>query len=477
MKLLAIESARDPDAGPPRRDTRLRRIVRRTFYAKLGLAFCVLLLGLACYLRLVAGPVSLKDYSERVGEALAGRIGPGWHVELADTAIELQGAKPAVRTTGMEIRNPAGQLVVRAPYAVVSLDPTSLLVGVLSPREIELRDLQLLARVGADGSLAFVPPADPAASARPADAPAASVDRSSQSGEGSPSPVSRAVASLLEPVLGSASLIGVLDRARIVDARLTILGSDGRERAAFRRVNALFERVGDGVRRMSIDLDGPSGAWRIGGEVAEEGAGRRAELEASLVPLQDAMLLTGMSSFPALADLKLSGAISAALADGRLTKFAGRFESTPGSITPPGQKSIPVDRLAVNASWDEAGHMFDLAGLQLKSGGTEMRLAGSLTSGVQDGSWRLSLSGRDASWGGATPRDPAFKVDQLSAQVSFAETGAAIDRLTFKGQDVDIAVTGAMSPGPRRAVAARPDRLERNECQTTARVLARQREP
>src|SRR4051812_45446979 len=116
MKQLA---GQDPKAK--RRGSRWRRIVRRTFYAKLGLAFCVLLVAFAFYLRLVAGPVSLKDYSEQLGTALASRIGTGWRVELTDTAIELQGATPAVRTTGMEIRNPAGQLVVRAPYATVSL--------------------------------------------------------------------------------------------------------------------------------------------------------------------------------------------------------------------------------------------------------------------------------------------------------------------------------------------------------------------
>jgi hypothetical protein len=450
MKLLAIEGERSPDVRPSRRDTRLRRIVRRTFYAKLALAFCVLLVALACYLRLVAGPVSLRDYSERVSDALAARLGPGWHVELADTAIELQGVKPAVRTTGLEIRNPAGQLVVRAPYAVVSLDPTSIFVGTLTPREIELRDLQLLARVAADGSLSFVPPVDPArpteqSSGGPLAPPAAA---SGQPAEGGPSPVSRAVASLLEPVLGSSSLIGALDRASIANARLTVFGADGRERAAFTRVNASFERVEDGIRRMSIDLDGPGGAWRLGGLLREDGAARQAELQASLIPLQDAMLLTGMSSFPALADLKLSGAISASLTGDRLTSFVGRFESTPGSITQPGQKPIKIDRLAVGASWDEAGHRFDLADLQLKIGGTEASLAGTLTAHIAGGSWRLKLSGRDASWAGATPRDPAFKVDELSAEASFAEAGVALDRVTFRGQDVDLSVSGAMTPSP-----------------------------
>ncbi len=443
MKRLASQ---DPTAK--RRGPRWRRIVRRTFYAKLGLAFCVLLVAFAFYLRLVAGPVSLKDYSEQLGTALASRIGTGWRVELTDTAIELQGTTPAVRTTGMEIRNPAGQLVVRAPYATVSLDPTSLLIGTIAPREIELRDLQLLARVAADGSLSFVPPGDGAVD--PAAAGAQQASASPQvadvPGEGSPSPVSRAVASLLEPILGSSSLIGALDRASVANARLTVLGADGRERAAFSRVNALFERAGDGLRRMSIALEGPGGAWRIGGEVGEDGPGRRAELQGSDIPLGDALLLTGMSTFPAVADVKLSGTVSASLADGRLTKFAGRFESTPGSIAQPGQKPIPLDVLSVTSSWDEAGRKFDLADLRVKSGQTEARLSGNLAS--VDTTWRLAVTGHDASWAGATEREAAFKVRDIAAAVSFAETGIAVERLSFAGDELDLAVTGAGTPGP-----------------------------
>ncbi len=445
MKLPATE---DPKAR--RRDGRWRRIVRRTFYAKLGIAFVILLVAFACYLRLVAGPVSLVDYSDRVARALADRIGPGWRVALADTAIELQGAVPAVRTAGLEVRNPAGQLVMRAPYAVVSLDPGSLFLGAFVPREIELRDLQLVAQIAADGSLFFVAP--PEASG---DAAAASPERAAPvpgqpplpAADDAPSSVSRAVTSLLEPVLGSASLIGALDRATVANARLTVLGADGRERAAFNRVNAMFERAGDGLRRMSIALDGPGGTWRIAGQVGQAAAGVTAELEAANMPLQDALLLAGMSSFPAVADLKLSGSVTAALSQGRLSRFDGRLESSPGSIAQPGQKPIPLERLSVATSWDEAARIFDLSDLAVKSGATEARLRGRLAS-RRNGSWALSVAGTQASWAGATEREPAFEVAELAAEATLEENGVALDRLTFKGEGLDIAVSGATTPAP-----------------------------
>ena len=154
-----IDPSTAPDARTARRK-RLGRIVRRTLYVKLAIVLGVVVVLTGFYLRLVAGPVSLQSYSARVGDALAARLGPGWTVRLANTAIELHGANPAVSTTGMEVRNPAGGLVLAAPYAVVSLDSRSLLVGGLSPREIELRDLQLRVVVAPDGSLSLLPPGD-----------------------------------------------------------------------------------------------------------------------------------------------------------------------------------------------------------------------------------------------------------------------------------------------------------------------------
>ncbi len=62
-----------------------RRIARRAVHVKLALLGLVLLVGAAAILRLVAGPVSLRSYSDRVAQALAEQIGPGWTVKLVDT--------------------------------------------------------------------------------------------------------------------------------------------------------------------------------------------------------------------------------------------------------------------------------------------------------------------------------------------------------------------------------------------------------
>ena len=141
----------------PAKRSLLRRVLRGTLYVKLGLiVFLTAAFGLL-YLRLSAAPMSFGRLPERVAEALASRIGPGWNVTLRNTAIELHDGSPALRANGLDIRAPGGDLVLRAPYAILSVDLTSLLTANLQPKAVEVRDLQLRVRVNRDGSLSFSP--------------------------------------------------------------------------------------------------------------------------------------------------------------------------------------------------------------------------------------------------------------------------------------------------------------------------------
>src|SRR5918998_5016248 len=145
-----------PRPRPVKRSA-FRRVLRGALYVKLGLlVFVAAALGLL-YLRLAAAPMSFGRLPERVAEALAARIGPGWNVTLRDTAIELHNGSPALRANGLDIRAPGGALVLRAPYAVVSVYLSALLTANLQPKAIEVRDLQLRILVNRDGSLAFSP--------------------------------------------------------------------------------------------------------------------------------------------------------------------------------------------------------------------------------------------------------------------------------------------------------------------------------
>lgn len=364
------------------RRRRVRTIVRRTLYAKLAVAFVLAVVVTGFYLRLVAGPVSLQDYSARVADALASRLGPGWSVTLSDTAIELFDAKPALRASGIDVRNPTGGLVLRAPYAIVSVDPVSLLTGALTPREIELRDLQLRVLIAADGSLSLVPPGDGSGNGESMSVPSVDTASPAPPPADGQSQVSRAVASALDTVLDPKGLVGSLDRAILTNARLTLVGADGRERVGFDKVGAAFDRLHGIDRHMALRFEGPNGGWKVDGTFADDGrGGRRADLVTTDVPLPDVMLLTGLSRSPAGSDLKISSIVSTTVADGKLTALQGSFESSRGSVTRPGQPPLQVDRVSGEASWNEAVRRVEIAGADVKSRATSVRLAGELTGG------------------------------------------------------------------------------------------------
>ena len=91
----------------PAKRSLLGRVLRGTLYVKLGLiVFLAAAFGLL-YLRLSAAPMSFGRLPERVAEALAARIGPGWNVTLRNTAIELHDGSPALARTASTSAPPA----------------------------------------------------------------------------------------------------------------------------------------------------------------------------------------------------------------------------------------------------------------------------------------------------------------------------------------------------------------------------------
>jgi len=73
--------------------------------------------------RLSNGPLQIDGLSRRVAAAVAERIGPGWSIGIRGSSLELDRENAlSLRFSGLDIRNPQGALVVRAPLALVSLD-------------------------------------------------------------------------------------------------------------------------------------------------------------------------------------------------------------------------------------------------------------------------------------------------------------------------------------------------------------------
>jgi hypothetical protein len=430
-----------------RRRSALSRFVRRALYVKLAVVVVLAVTLGVLYVRLAVGPMSF-GLTERVAASLADRIGAGWTVALRDTALQLEHGSPALRTTGLEIRNPEGAVVMRAPDAIVSVDGMSLLTANLQPRSIEFRDLQLRATLNRDGSLSFAPtsePAEPVFEPRPSTSPAAPPPAYNPTAmPASVSPVSVAVGSLLDLIVGPAGILGALDRAQLTNARLVLIDADQKTRATFNRVDATFSRTASGGRSFEATLDGPRGVWRINGEAILEGSGYRATMTARDAPVQDLLLLSGLSAVPATSDLKLSGRVDIAYFDGRVVELKVRLDSNSGAIQIDDKDTspLPVDIASIEASWDEGRRTLALPVLELKGGATHVRLHGELVAPPGEPGWRAALSGEGVTLTGAAAGDPPVRIDRVEAALA-GQDALEIKSLSLRGPNLTVDVTGA----------------------------------
>lgn len=428
---------------PRVRRGRAARLVRAGLLGSLAL-FVLAGFGLGLlYLRLSSGPLSVGPLAERLEASLAHRIGPGWTVALHGSSLELSDGALALQTAGLDVRNPEGALVLRAPQALVSVDTLSLLTARVQPRSMEFRDLQLRAVLNSNGALSFSPiveAAEEAAAPRPA-APAAGP------GPGG-SPVAVAVASLFELLVGRSGLLGALDEAKVTNARLTLVDSDGRDRATFRRVNASFGRKKEGGRTFGASLEGPGGVWHLEGEAKADGQGGfQGTLRGRDAPLQDLLLLSGLSGIPATTNLKVSGEARATIAGGRIAQLDARMESTSGIIQIDDKDTGPlgVDTIRLDAAWEEGRRALALRTVTFKGDGTDFALRGDLVAPGEPG-WSLSLEGANGVLAGLRPGDAPVTLDRVEAALS-GRDGVSLDRLLLKGPTVQVDLTGAYGAG------------------------------
>jgi len=415
----------------------------------LGMAGTVLLLGLAigvAAIRLSNGPMRIDGLSASVARAVAERIGPGWSIAIRGSSLELDRENAlALRFTGLDIRNPQGALVVRAPLALVSLDPWGLLHLSLQPRSIEFRDTQTTALVHKDGSIAFAASeASQPVDIEPHTPPSVDAAR------GNVSPLSAALASIVGIVLDPGGVVGALDRARITDAKMRLIDDDGRERAVFARVNGLFGRDPvNGTRSFELRLDGHHGEWRFGGSLHETEAGLRAgRITLDDLPVTDLLLLAGQSGLPLTTDLKLSAKADVGLQNGRITALNAKVRTGDGTflIEEKDFNPVTIDDITATLSWDEAARTMALTSLDYGGGGNSLHLTGTWAQSAPgaDSAWTATLSGRDGVLRGATPKDVPVRLDSLDTHLTGRGGGIVIDDFAVSGPGVKGHITGTV---------------------------------
>lgn len=425
----------------PRRPRRRSVVLRVARIAALALLLVASVIGTMLW-RLNAGPLSVDGLSERVAVALESQFGQGYDVQVRHSQIEWPQGGPRLSVTGVTVRDGQGNLVVAAPQADISFDPTALAFGQLKPRDIFFVGPAVSLTIAADGTVSVSAAGEEEARSEPAPG----------SAEPPPAPGSAfGPASLLDPLLRSAGPLAVLERAGIRDGRLRLNDMRRGRTVTYDRLSLQFSRGEPDQTRLRVSARGPVGSWAAQADVAGK-PGERRDVRVSVqnVSVAEFIGFSEPGSIPATTDMPINGELSLTLAaDNTIEALSGRI--TGGSaivmFEHPDAEPVFVDSVKGEFGWDPAAHAITVPTLQFSGGDTQWRLRGRIgIPQVDGGFWTVALDSDDSAMAGDGPQDKPVQIDRLTlqARLPIGLTGVQIDKLELAGPEAAMALTATI---------------------------------
>ena len=430
----------------------------------LGLAFLALIGSGFFVVRLALGPLSIHGLGPQIAQALDQRFGRGYEFSLGDTAIVKSGYAPALSIDKLSIKERSGQTMLTAPRAEVSVDPFALILGRVTPRRLEIFDVEVHLALRPDGSLAL-PVSPHALDSVVLTPPLASALASEGMGAAPPSPgpaanpprallVKQMAASLrlvIDTLTNPESPAAAIDRIGITRGKMVIDDETAGQTLVFNGVNLEFYKF-SGATRFTLSVDGPNGRWSASG-VADGTPGfeRGLKLSFEKLSLDEILLATGTRTLGADFDMPISGKLSVRLqGNGVLSDASGQWEFGAGYLRfdNPDDEPMMVDKIKGGFHWDPAARRIVIDRSRLAAGATHFAISGSVTLPVREGDpWLIRLV--NAEPGVAGPERPGEKpvaIDQigLAARLFLSEKKLVIDRFSFSGPQCGLAMAGGI---------------------------------
>ena len=451
----------------------LARVLRGTLYVKLGLAPRSRLASSGSYLRLVAGPLSFGRLPERVAGPLAARIGPGWSVALRDTALQLE--RRLARPPGDRARHPqsgrrAGHARAlrdrqrrravaadREPCSRARSSSGTCRCGPRSTATARCRSCHAQDAWPAEGDRAALPPPQPAGAPTRAAAE------------------HRPFAGLGCRRLAVRAVVGPSG----ISARSTCPGDECRL-SARRCRTARARDLRPGRRRLRADRDRRPALRRHprrpAGRLAAQrrcqaptaAAATRERWSLQMRPVQDLLLLSGLSAIPATTDLEaVRQGSTRASPEGRVDRAARPASSASAGTIQIDDKDtspLPVETAARSTRHGtRARRALLLTALELKGGDTHVRLQGELSALPGEPGWRAVRGpGRDPE----PARPPATGrcgSTTIEARLSAATAASRSSPCALRGPTLSADLTGSLAHAadPRGTQARRAARTGR----------------
>jgi hypothetical protein len=452
---------------------------RRHAATRFALSTCKLTLGLAVVAlvgggffvaRIAVGPLSIKGLGPQIANALDARFGHGYEFSLGDTAIVKNGYAPALSIDKLSISERSGHILLTAPRAEVSVDPLELVLGRVTPKRLEIFDVEVHLALRPDGSLALPvsPNAAEAVALSPPFGAALAQETNSppldaETLKGATVPFAkRPRAFLVKQMAASVRLIidmltnpespaAAIDRVGITRGKIVVDDETAGQTLVFNGVNLTFDKV-SGATSFSLSVDGPNGRWSASGVAnGKPGSERRLELSFANLSIDEILLATGSRTIGADFDMPLSGKLSVRMqGDGAFSEASGQFHFGAGYLRfdNPDDEPLMVDKINGGLHWDSKARRIVIDHWRLTAGATHFAVSGSVKPPVHEGDpWSVGLI--NAEPGVAGPERPSEKPVVithigLAARLFLGEKKLLLDRFSFDGPQCGFAMAGSI---------------------------------
>ena len=430
---------------------RWRRLARRALIFKAALVLIVTLAFGAFYWRISSEPLRFAGLTSQITRTLEAQLGAGWRIAIGDAALSLHDGRLALEVADIVLHDPIGQRVASAPAAFIPIATRSLLAGAPRAHGLELVGVELRLQVSETGGLSLATPdVTPIPAPDPEDLltivdPALLIPPPEGINPLLPGAAAlAAIGAFITALIDSESPIGAVAEAGLVGAQLTLVDSTGHERVGFSRVDARFERIGDG-RRIAASLTGTGGTWRIEG-AARPGhkGGGEAALQIRDFPINDALMMAGLSRRFATRGVKLAIDTSLGVdAQNGVNSFSARIESTPGRFffDDPEAPILDLGQLVAVLDYDRGANLINIPEISYTRDDTHVVLRGNARPMLDDEDWQVDLAGRDGVLSPAAPGDIPVALPMIDLRARIGPSGILIEELALSGDGLDVAMT------------------------------------
>lgn len=479
-------------------------IVRRTLGSLVGVVLLIALIGGFVFLYLSNGPVALAGMGTRITKALNERVGHGYVFRSGPVSLSAHGLGPTLAITNLTLVDKAGDTIISAPRAEVSVDMTALLFGKVIPKRLEIYGIEVRMELLPDGSLAVsagggqqaatplfplaVDIGDMGAGTGTGEAkPAAKIEpptRPLTEPQTGPERVGLPPRSLAVKRIGAAlrllidmstnpdSPLAAIDKVGIANGRFVISDRAAGESRVYQDLNLALEKGGG--TNFSLSADGPNGTWSLSASASGLPTGtRRLDIEAKNISMDEILLVSGSRKMGVDFDMPLSSKFSLALApDGGLTEIAGDISLGTGYLRfdDPNDEPKMLDSVETSFHWDRSLRRVALDQLRIKAGSTDFNFQGTLVPPSREGDfWQLDVANAQPElYGAERPGESPITLTHfnLGARLNLTQKLLVLDQFNFSGPDCSFAMTGTVdwvngphvrlgaSLGPTKAMTA-----------------------